>query len=184
MSPFAADMSKIVVDKGLLALVLLGLGYCLNRALERHRARYAYAQKFSDAKIQAYREIAEALAHQMMTLTGLLQLITHEDQREEMEEASASEIVKVYDTYADAYPAIAVSLLKNSVFFSYDLAERMIKCQGSMAELRGIIHRKYHSAEEYGRARERIRSVAQRLNEDNAMAVHQISQEISYNPFA
>ena len=55
------DIAKILLDKGLLALVVAIAGWFLNRALEKFKAQYAYAHMLSEAKLRAYRELGDAL---------------------------------------------------------------------------------------------------------------------------
>lgn len=61
MTPFQQDITKIILDKGLLAIVVAIAGFYLNRVLERFRARYAYAQTLSEAKLHAYRDLGDAI---------------------------------------------------------------------------------------------------------------------------
>jgi hypothetical protein len=61
MTPFQQDITKIVLDKGLLGFIVALGGYHLNRLLERFRARYAYAHTLSEAKLRAYSELGNAV---------------------------------------------------------------------------------------------------------------------------
>lgn len=132
MSEFEKDLIKILVDKGLLGILILLLGFVLNRAIERYKARNVYYQKLSEATIQAYQEVARALAAELMLLKrARIDLL---EKCKTMPPQEAKEIIRTY--YKDffvAYREREPDLAKHSIFFSRELGkainEHRIKVQ-------------------------------------------------------
>src|SRR5215210_2334719 len=71
MSDLKAELIKIVIDKGLIGLLILLLGFVLSKAIERYKAKNIYYQKISEAKILAYQTVARALTVELLTLRRL-----------------------------------------------------------------------------------------------------------------
>jgi hypothetical protein len=59
------EVLSIVLEKGLLGLVLLGLGAYFAHRLEKYKASNAYFQALSNQKLKAYEEVAELLGRQL-----------------------------------------------------------------------------------------------------------------------
>lgn len=58
---FWKDIIKIVLDKGLLALILLIFSFFISRSLEKFKSKLAHRQVISGHRLKAYNELLEAL---------------------------------------------------------------------------------------------------------------------------
>lgn len=57
MSTFEQDLWLAVIESGLLALILIGVGYFVNRRLEQDKADEGIRQKVAEARADAYKAL-------------------------------------------------------------------------------------------------------------------------------
>ncbi len=124
MSEFQRDLIKILLDKGLLALLILLFGFILNRAVERYKARSAYYQKLSEARILAYQEVVRILAAELMLLEDLRQNLIESYKTSPHQEALEF-ARKCYKDFFVSYRETSPNMAKHSIFFSRSLSKAL-----------------------------------------------------------
>jgi hypothetical protein len=65
------EISKILLDKGLLGAIALGAGYYFSRAIERYKAVQVYEQTLAEKRIEAYREVVLILNEGLNSVMAL-----------------------------------------------------------------------------------------------------------------
>jgi len=54
------------------------LGFFLNKAIEKHRARQSYHQKLSEKRIEAYQDVAHVLSTELLYIMRLIEMALQE----------------------------------------------------------------------------------------------------------
>ena len=70
------ELIKVVLDKGMLAIVLVLLGFLFAQRLEKIRAKSAYYNKLAERRIDAYDKIIRGLSDAANSLQQILILVT------------------------------------------------------------------------------------------------------------
>ena len=71
------DLLKVILDKGLLAIILLALGFLFSRKLEHYRATSAYFNKLAERRIEAYDRILRGLGEARLALQTIMFIAEH-----------------------------------------------------------------------------------------------------------
>lgn len=124
MSQLQAELLKILIDKGLLAIALMCVGFYLSKAIEKYKANNTYFQKVSEARIQAYRDISRELSSgyfQIQDINHLLasyvNSIDSSQDRKKVLTKLQSAILKQRDSLAES----RVVLSANQLFYTPEL---------------------------------------------------------------
>ena len=178
MTPFESDLLKILIDKGLLAGILLIAGFWLNRALERFRARHTYMQKVADARLQALGEVNEALFMHSMNVQKLRNLILGEASLKLKEEIRTNLIQQGYADTAKAVTEAQATVYKHLVFLPKELSEPLLRYFDHDLEIIQLMADKTAAefSSKFNKATEQLLAQAGEIHK-------QIIVEINSNPF-
>ncbi len=126
MTSIKIEILKILLDKGLLALILLVAGFYLNKIMERYRSQNTFSQKLAEAKIQAYLEVSKSLSElffQIKSLADILETV-HLSlvQNTANLDASLDDLDDVAKKFSIKYYETSAIIGKNLVFISPDVA--------------------------------------------------------------
>lgn len=77
MTQLRQDLWKIAFDKGLLALVAIGVGFYFSRLLERYKARTTYLQKLADRRLDAFEKLATIIHDQLTRFYDIAWQLEH-----------------------------------------------------------------------------------------------------------
>ena len=75
MTDAQIELLKVIFDKGLLAAILLLLGFLFTRKLERYRTAAAYFNKLAERRIDAYDNLLRGLSESMHSLRHILDVV-------------------------------------------------------------------------------------------------------------
>jgi len=140
VSELQADLLKIIVEKGLLGLLLGGLAFYVQRTLDTHRARNVYYQKLAEEKLSALKEVSLIYSQQLVLLGNFLRVLERANaDTPEKRDDSARQLMSAYNAFAQHYRDQAPVLLRNTIFASRDLGDRMIAHQKRLGQLVEVV---------------------------------------------
>lgn len=140
MTQFQSDLVKIILDKGLLTLILVGFSFYLNRLIEKFRARNNYEQKISEHRIDAYKEILFSIHEYDTAIYNCLQAFK-EIENKTMKGADVE--LKTYEPQVmgivTKYDDMKSALQRNSLFLSGNVINGLNKFIEHRSELKRAI---------------------------------------------
>lgn len=138
MSQVQLELLKILLDKGLLAIILVCVGYYLNRAIEKYKAKNIYFQNVSQARIQAYRDVSKVLSkeffqlqkvkHQILSYHKAIEKYPERKEKEENQNSILLEMKSDLLKMKDENQENIIILSMNSIFFSPEVRKAITEC--------------------------------------------------------
>jgi hypothetical protein len=130
LSPTHLELLKVVLDKGLLAVVLLVLGFVAAKKLERFRSESAYFNKLAERRIQAYDSVLRGLGDSMASLKTILMVAEHGRERAEKGQPYdldfyAKEVHQQFELLNQQVQKQIANLAFESTYLSEDLVEKV-----------------------------------------------------------
>ena len=165
MSNTAVEILKIIIDKGLLAAIVLGVGFYLNKAVEKYKAdlntaietykselskiveqyksRNAYIQAYHEMRLQAYQDVSQALGMHMLRIQEVISTGSRKsyvadkslDRKKEI-----SELKDAYHKYCESTFDHEPVIERSKVFFSHDLAEAILEYRKQVNDLYHLLN--------------------------------------------
>lgn len=118
------ELLTILVEKGLLGLVLLGLGAYFAHRLERYKASNAYFHALSNQKLKAYEEVAELVGRQVSRTHVFLHRITAIRSETPCEKEDAAKLLMSdYEELRKEYALEAPRMIACSLYFTEELGK-------------------------------------------------------------
>ncbi|MEW7975421.1 MAG: hypothetical protein AB2810_19440 [Candidatus Thiodiazotropha endolucinida] len=171
------ELLTLVLEKGLLGLVLLGLGAYFAHRLERYKASNAYFNALSTQKLKAYEEVSELIGKQVSrTQVFLHKIVNPLSANSAKNRDSANELVLAYNNLRNNYEEEAPRLVACSLYFTKELEELITKHLGYF---HGVFL-------EFSNGPENSEKVVQELERlmKSAMDVQEkLRKEVNANPF-
>jgi len=126
MDDFRKQLLLLGLDKGLLALLLGGLGVIAKRYLDRQAAQRAYDQRVAEERIRAYKEISRIVAEQLMAMARLTYLLDEPAETEAAKEKLAADFQELYSRLRESYLTEMPRLQADVIFVSSEVAATLI----------------------------------------------------------
>jgi len=191
MSDTQIDFLKLFIDKGLLALILLGLAFYLNKAMEKYKASNIYHQKLSETRIFVYQDVSRAVATQMLQIQKIIGIIAPNPlpvlESSDFDEKAES-LLKAHKEYKDSYLEHSSTLMKNSIFFSSELANKIIEHQKITIQFNEVFENVKTDEEfglsEYAKRISAMGEISDSLIHSFVSIQRTLSKEIHMNPFS
>jgi hypothetical protein len=127
MDDFQKQLVLLVLDKGLLALLLGGLGVLAKRYLDRQAAQRVYDQKIAEERIRAYKEVNRIVAEQLMMMARVLQLFDEPGDTETAKAKTADSFLQLYNRLRESYMTDVPKIQADVIFFSSEVGSILIK---------------------------------------------------------
>ncbi|MDQ3816360.1 MAG: hypothetical protein M3362_01560 [Acidobacteriota bacterium] len=179
MSELTKELIKIVADKGLLALIVLGVAFYLNRAIERYKAKNVYYQKLSDTRLEVYRELSKLVTAQTENLMAIIRFSTDAEKLKTKEHAElVDEVMQLHEKLRLSHDATRLASLENSVFLSPSLMDAL---QNSLDLTHGL-NRLLLNPEQIGNP-ENLKDVGEISKDCWANVQKTLRKEINKSPF-
>lgn len=175
---FWKDVAKLLVDKGLLALIVAGAAYYLNRAIERYRATNTYAQKLAEAQFEAYKTIARTIGEQHLQIHRVVTILA-DDKDKRDPERWAAELVTAWREIIDSYLGQTTAISANMIFCSDDVAALLVQFQSAYADFRGAFQ-----TEPDDDSVTRLAAAVRELQQWWPRIGNALTREVHRNPFA
>ena len=165
------EIIYLILEKGLLGLVLVGVGAYFARRLEKYKAGNAYYQALSTQKIKAYEEVAELISGHTAKVQSYMSAIT----TKELSEVDAAhkleeEAVKFKKTYEESSSRLITCALYFTEEVEISIMNHLLEYSVAMHSFKGT-----PSEEIYGKL--------QKLLESTNHVFMQLRSEMHKNPF-
>jgi hypothetical protein len=178
MTPFQQELAKIVLDKGLLALVLLGATAFLNHLLERHRAKIAYAQALGQRRIEAYYGVCEFLGGCTMRVKRIVTAVANVHQNPG--DDAASRLRERVGDMTSFQMANSPKVMASAVFFTQGLADELIRAQQALGDFKAAFEAPGSAGLDWLAD---LHARGDLVLERSAALEHHVIEEIHQNPF-
>ncbi len=117
--PFWADLTKIVVERLLLAAILVWLAFYAGRILHRFRARNVYYQRLTEEKLAGLKDASLICAQQLVRLARLRSILKRATPKApDGRDRFASDFKGAFKDLAHHYDDRAATLLNNVSLFA------------------------------------------------------------------
>jgi hypothetical protein len=186
MSELQKELIKILVDKGLLALIALGVAYYLNRAIERYKASNVYFQKVSEARIQAYQEISKTLSSDYFLLQDYLRSFMnyHEDHTSKSDE-KIDKLLSILENIRKSFLGHRVLLATLDIYFSVEIRGAITKYMKNTNDFFAVLDARLKDDQQQRKEHmEQIKKADDGVGQSYDHLRHMLGKEINANPFA
>jgi hypothetical protein len=191
MSETKFEFLKILVDKGLLAIILLGIAFYLNRTIEQYKAANVYHQKISEAKIQAYQEFSKALGKRQIQIQRIINLIAPNPYPIDKGLGDHVNMKALWDAmqeYQTSFMEHNAALDDTMLFVSSDLSKKIIEYMRQVAQfketLESMVATKPEGWGKYAEWVNNMHTVSDDLLKSVASTQSALRVEIHRNPFS
>ncbi len=114
------DLINIIIDKVLLALILLAFGYYFNKLLEKHKGNLSYRQKVMEMRMNCYQDMASKAMLYFIEVREFIKFYNHR-----MKTPNPSDFKNEINKLNDSYDNLNLSLSMGYVFLSGAMAEKL-----------------------------------------------------------
>lgn len=180
MSELKAELIKIVVDKGLFGLIVIAVGFYIQRSLERYRSKGIYYQKLAEQKLAVLKDISYIFGKQLFLIHGFLNAVEESNTNTPESEAHSIErVMQTYNEFTAFYRQKMPEVLANTIFLSSELAERLVTHQDGVVYFTNVIDRHRREGEP---SMEGLVAPTKTLEESFAELQHVIANELRIPP--
>src|SRR5215212_3952386 len=115
MSEHWFEIIKLLIDKGLLAITAILVGYLFSKWLERYKAHNIYFQRLSETRIQAYQEVSKIIGTQLIHVFTLIEIASPGAQFQG--DNFKTSYLKAFEDHKASFFENEATIMKNFIFF-------------------------------------------------------------------
>jgi flagellar basal body-associated protein FliL len=129
-----AFMKKVlltILDKGLLAIIVLALSLIISMMLERYKAKLGYSQIFAGRRMDAYADLLNAILRHLTAKDQYVKVLTKYHTTREVDQ---TEFTEKRDAFADSLFNLNTVSNKNMIYISKKLLSKLTEFSGALHE--------------------------------------------------